>query len=430
MDKKLILISIDAFVTEDLEIMRTLPNFSRVLKNASIVKRNLSTYPTLTHSIHTSILTGCNPGRHGVINNEHFQPFNNSPEWFDDARDIQVPTFLDACRDQLGLTTAVVYWPLGMNTNTTWVIHRPGIGGPHGKYENVEQELIDTSTPGIYTGQLYERCRTAWGLPHYYEWDEFGSRAVEQMILLYQPDVMINHMTVIDAERHHHGVFNDRLKHAYEFLDRGLGYILKALDDTGLADKTILAITSDHGHMNHDYTCRPNVLLAENGFLKIDEEGNLLSWDAFCHSSGFGCQVYLQDKSPANVARITRFLLDHQKELHFSEIRDNRLLWDKYGLKGDFSLMFETDNTTCYISDCKGPLLFEPAPEKPGEKHSTHGHSPEKGVQPCFILNDPFRTKEPVILENGRVIDQAPTLMALLGASMPWADGRPREELL
>ena len=63
MEKKLLVISIDSFITEDLEIMKTLPNFSRVLGEASVVKRNLTTYPTLTHSIHTTIQTGLPAGK-------------------------------------------------------------------------------------------------------------------------------------------------------------------------------------------------------------------------------------------------------------------------------------------------------------------------------------------------------------------------------
>ena len=51
MEKKLLVISIDTFITEDLEIMKTLPNFSRVLEESSVVERNLTTYPSLTHSL-------------------------------------------------------------------------------------------------------------------------------------------------------------------------------------------------------------------------------------------------------------------------------------------------------------------------------------------------------------------------------------------
>ena len=427
MNKKLLVISIDSFVTEDLEIMKTLPNFSRVLESASLVKRNLTTYPSLTHSVHTSIQTGCRAGKHGVVNNEHFQPFAEIPQWFDEASDIQVPTFWQECAAQLGATVALVFWPLIRGAGADWVITRPGV--PHGHYESVEDELIQDSTPGIYTGQLYERCKGAWEYPHYYDWDEFSARACEQMIYLHQPDVMITHWTVIDGERHAHGVFNDRLRPAYEALDRGLGYILKALEDTGLLDKTILCITSDHGHMNIRRVCRPNVLLARHGLLTLTEDGKLKDYQVYCHGSGLCCQVYLKDKSPENTGKMIRFFREHQAELGFSELFTEDVLMEKYGLKGDFSFILETDNDTGYTSELQGEIFAHTSDRDYRESVSSHGHSPEKGVQPCLIVRNPFRADK-VVLEHGQIIDQAPTFAAMMGAAMPQAEGQPIRELL
>lgn len=60
--RKLIVISIDSMVTEDLEIIRQMPHMGKLLERSSIIRRNLTTYPSYTHSIHTSISTGCYPG--------------------------------------------------------------------------------------------------------------------------------------------------------------------------------------------------------------------------------------------------------------------------------------------------------------------------------------------------------------------------------
>lgn len=430
MEKKLLVISIDSFITEDLEIMKTLPNFSRVLGEASVVKRNLTTYPTLTHSIHTTIQTGCRPGKHGVVNNEWFRPYSKTPPpWFDDAADIQVPTFAQECATQLGATTALVFWPLIRGADADWVIVRPGVGGPHGAYADAEDELVKTSTPGIYTGRLYERCKGAWELPHYYDWDEFSARACEQMIYLHQPDVMITHWTVIDAERHALGVFNERIRPAYEALDRGLGYILKALDDTGLWGRTILCITSDHGQLDITRSCRPNAFLAGHNLITLNADGSLQDYEIYCHGSGLCCQVYLKDASAANVGKAKRFFLAHRKELGFSELFGREELMERYGLEGDFSFVLETDGETGFVSDLQGEVL---SPITGGDYRSSagsHGHCPEKGVQPCLIVRNPFRADK-VTLEHGYVIDQAPTFAAMLGASMPQADGKPMAELI
>lgn len=429
MEKKLLVISIDTFITEDLEIMKTLPNFSRVLEESSVVERNLTTYPSLTHSVHTTIQTGCRPGKHGVVNNEKFQPYAAVPQWFDDASDIRVPTFAQECAAQVGATTALVFWPLIRGAQADWVITRPGVGGPHGHYDNLEDELVKTSTPGIYTGRLYERCRDAWTLPHYYDWDEFSARACEQMIYLHQPDLMITHWTVIDAERHALGVFNERIRPAYEALDRGLGYIIKALEDTGLWEKTILCITSDHGQINITRTCRPNVLLAQHGLLTLHPDGTLKDYEIYCHGSGLCCPVYLKDASAGNLARAKRFFLDHREELGFSELFEQEELMARYGLKGEFSFILETDGDTGFVSDLQGEVLSSLSGTDYRSSAGSHGHCPEKGTQPCLIVRNPYR-KDKVTLAHGYVIDQAPTFAAMLGASMPQADGKPMAELI
>ena len=429
MDKKLIVISIDSFVTEDLGILRTLPHFARVLDGASLVLRNRTTYPSLTHSVHTSIQTGCNPGRHGVVNNEHFCPYEKNPPWFDDAADIRVPTLWQECARQLGTTTALVFWPLCRGAQAQWVIARPGVGGPHREYADAEDELRRNSTPGIYTGALYERCHSAWELPHYYDWDEFSARACAELISEHEPDVLMTHWTVIDAERHRHGVFSPVLRSAYEALDRGLGYILDALDEKNLWDRTVLAITSDHGHLDIRRVCRPNVLLERYGLLRLTPQGELSDYSVFCHGSGLCCPVYLKDPDEKKAEMALRFFRDHQSELGFSEILLPDELSRLYGLRGDFSFILETDGETGFLSDWTGPLFSSTTNGDYRGSRASHGHRPEKGVQPCLILRDPNR-KHPVCLENGRIIDQAPTFAALLGAVMPQADGHPMTELL
>ncbi len=85
-------------------------------------------------------------------------------------------------------------------------------------------------------------------------------------------------------------MFNERIRPAYEALDRGLGYIIKALEDTGALGKTILCITSDHGQINITRTCRPNVLLAQHGLLTLHPDGALKDYEIYCHGSGLCCR--------------------------------------------------------------------------------------------------------------------------------------------
>ena len=69
MSKKLMLLSIDALQTGDLPFLKKLPNFSKVLDRAAVVKNVREVYPTLTNVNHVSMVTGFAADRHGVYHN-------------------------------------------------------------------------------------------------------------------------------------------------------------------------------------------------------------------------------------------------------------------------------------------------------------------------------------------------------------------------
>lgn len=67
--QKLIVISADAMVEEDLEEFQNLPNYKRWLEGGSRVRKVRSIYPTVTYACHTTMATGNLPWRHGVVSN-------------------------------------------------------------------------------------------------------------------------------------------------------------------------------------------------------------------------------------------------------------------------------------------------------------------------------------------------------------------------
>jgi len=70
MSKHLIVISVDALVFEDLEYARNLPAFQSLLERGSIVERITTVYPSSTHPVHASIITGVPTGDTGIICNK------------------------------------------------------------------------------------------------------------------------------------------------------------------------------------------------------------------------------------------------------------------------------------------------------------------------------------------------------------------------
>ena len=234
----------------------------------------------------------------------------------------------------------------------------------------------------------------------------------------------------IDRMRHSRGVFSDQLAPAYAFLDEGLGIMLDALEQTGLMDETIINITSDHGHCDIDHVTSINRFLALHGFVTYDSDGlKIVDYKAYCHTASLSAQIYIKDHDPVIREQVYRLLKENQAYLGISEILTVRECEERFHTNGNYDFMIESDGqasfsaranytdvfTKCDISDYRTSV-------------ATHGHMPDKGVQPIFFLRNPFAKKR-VVLPHGRIIDQAPTLARLLGFDMPCADGRPIPEL-
>jgi predicted AlkP superfamily pyrophosphatase or phosphodiesterase len=121
---KLIIISVDALVYEDLAVLAKKPTFKKILEEGSRVNTLRTIYPSVTYPVHESIITGMYPDKHGVINNEEFQvgKLKNDWNWFHDV--ARVKDIFDYAK-AAGKTTAAVFWPVtGNHPNIDYLIDK------------------------------------------------------------------------------------------------------------------------------------------------------------------------------------------------------------------------------------------------------------------------------------------------------------------
>lgn len=423
MNKKLLVISIDSLVNEDLEIMQTMPAFREIIEQASIVHNVTSTYPTLTHSIHTSILTGCYPQHHKVIHNEQFLPYQRPMPWFEEAELCKakpMPIFAQ----EAGRTVAYVYWPVTLGAKVDWNLHR---GGIHAKTAGLLKTLRERATPGLFD-EVYPYTAECFDMEdHYCGDDSFCCRSVSYLIKKYAPDVIYTHLVLIDHARHMCGVHGEHIGKCYAFLDREIQRILDALHETGLYDDTIIAICSDHGHLDIDRVVSVNRFLRDHGLQTADEAGNILSYEAYCHSCSLSAQIYVKD--PARVEEVKQLLWDNRRLLGISEILSKQECISRYHTDGDYAFMIETDGRSSFSAMPNFPLITPTDNSDYRTSKATHGHQPERGPQPCFVVRNPFANGK-VSIAHGKIVDQAPTLAALADIPMSGCDGSPIRELI
>ena len=72
---KIIVISSDAMVGEDLEYFKTLPNYKKYIAGGAEIKNVSSIYPSVTFPAHVTMMTGLYPDKHRGI----FQYAVNTP---------------------------------------------------------------------------------------------------------------------------------------------------------------------------------------------------------------------------------------------------------------------------------------------------------------------------------------------------------------
>lgn len=415
-NQKLVLVSMDALIYEDLEYLKTLPSFSGLMEKAAMVKRVRSIYPTLTYPCHATMATGCYPAKHGIINNTFMQPgVKDSPWlWYHDAYRVQ--DIIDAAHEK-GLTTAAVGWPtMGRHQNLDWIVGEIA----HTSAKTEEEFRRDYLLTGT-TAELWEQA----GAPNIHWRTEqkcvakFNARACCEIIRRYSPDLTLLHVAGPDNYRHKYGVFSDHIKEALDECELILSWLLDAIRDTGVEERFNLVITADHGQMNTVKMVSPNVLLREGGFIDVDQEGEVCGWRAWSHSVGMCTEVFVKD--PADEEKVYAYLKQHQGKGYTQVYTRGETA--QLGFDGPFAFVLETDGETHYGNEWQGEYLVR------HEVKGSHGHHPDKGPRPPILAAGPaFRTG--AVLENADLADGAPTWARALGFELPEAQGRVIEEIL
>ncbi len=429
MRRKLILFSADALVGEDLLLLERQPAFREALGGGARVRRIRSIYPTLTYPCHASIITGTYPEVHAVTSNTLPEPGNPRPLWRWERLHNHCPQDLFTQAKAHGYTTASVFWPTtGGHPAVDWLIPEVWPYRPSDTLEAV-MERMGSSREVV---QLASRNWRGRRMDRHPEADEVLVRCACDLIREAEPDVLALHPVHVDEARHAHGVFHPEVTRAVLDTDRYIGWILEALEEKKLRDRTCFVLVSDHGQMDYCRILRPNVLLREAGLVRCDPEGRVTLWKAWCQGGGMCSPVVLSDPEDPALVRETLEVLTAMKEREdcgISRVYTREEARLEEHLYGDASFILEGDGQTAFSENWLPPAMMASPGLEEGERRATHGYHPDRGPQPVFVARGPgFR--EGAFLEEGNLVDEAPTLARVLGFSLPLAQGRPMSTLL
>ena len=439
MNKKILLISLDAMVQEDVEYLMNKPdsNFRKIMGNFARVEQMQSVYPSLTYPAHFAIASGCNPGKSGFYEN-FYLPFNKEGKkgWITESKHCPVEDFFAAAK-RANMTTASVFWPsMANNENIDWLINEcfptadmdyKALFVSYGANEealNIIEKAKSYLPKDIISGHNGPNSENTH--------DAFLTECLCLLIKEHHPDFTVAHHSFIDTVRHRYGVFGEHVTKALDITDEWLGKIVDALTESGVYEDTNIVIVSDHGQMNYNRMVKPNRLLLKGGFLTENEEHQIDTWKARAVSCSMSAHVYLQDKNDTKLYdEVYHYLKQYADEgvWGFNQVLTEDETKEKYGLYGDFSFVLESDGYTCFWESVKEPIVKTVEITDYREARAAHGYRPELGPQPIFCAKGPDFVPQ-AVMHEGSIIDIAPTLATIMGQCMPDAQGKVLKDLL
>lgn len=427
---KLVVLSIDSLFDEDMPFLRTLPNFKKLFEKASYSGAGMrSVYPSFTYPAHASIITGTTPDKHGIFHNEKLDVGNPFPDWYWYHKDLKVETCIDAAK-RAGLTTASIGWPcMGACPNADYLV-------PEIWPQSVDEDPCpifktaaskDDNTWKVIERHLHKLRKTKQPFM-----DHVMIGCACDILRDYKPDVMFIHLAHLDHTRHANGIQGPMIEQAIIANDDWLGRLIEATMDAGTYEETNFAVISDHGHLPVEKILNPNVYLVDAGLINLNSDGSISSWKAYCNSTSLSCQVVMKDSHDQDTReKLEKILYGLRNDLSSGVecVFTKEECKNELHLTGNFEYVLESREKTSFGNACQGPKVVTPDNSDYKFSVASHGHLPNKGPQPVFIMMGPD-VKEGIVFDRRPIIDEAPTFAAIMHFDLPQATGKVITEIV
>lgn len=296
--KKLILVSLDALSCTDLAFVKTLPHFSRIIKEGAYCPREYSVYPSLTFPSHASIATGCVPASHGIVNNYLFDPLAPIPKWNFYASNLKRKAVWDYASEN-GKKVLSMSWPVSAGAQMAYSMPemspaKPKIWNPSNFFGQLEV-LRKYGTPafGIKTLLSERGLPKAWFLGRQPQLDFSMMRSFLKAIEACDFDIALLHIYGLDDAKHSEGTKGPSVKKYLRAYDRFVGRLMEYQERQ--KDNVTLMFTGDHSQKDVKYAIYGNRILERLGFARYEKE-KLISYRAYLDSCDGMAYLYMKDE--------------------------------------------------------------------------------------------------------------------------------------
>ncbi|WP_314061879.1 ectonucleotide pyrophosphatase/phosphodiesterase [uncultured Vagococcus sp.] len=410
MQKKLVVISIDAMGAEDLvgDLSMT-PTLESFKAEGTHVQEVEPIYPSLTYPSHTSIVTGVYPKSHGIINNTKLQPEATSPDWFWYRKDVQVPTLYDVAHEQ-GLKTAAFLWPVTAKSKVDYNIAEIF---PNRIWNNQVLVSLQASSPLFLFEMNRKFGKLRQGIKQPFL-DDFVTACAVETLKSKQPDLTLIHLVDMDSQRHAHGVRSTEAQDAFLRQDKRVKAIIDATKEAGTYDQTVFAILGDHYQIDVSKMIRLNHEFASRGWQEAGKLGTTKrGWQVFAKSCDGSTYIYCNRDSPV----ATKDIRDVIESVEGVEVIYTTEEVKAQGGASNCTFMVEAKRGYYFNDESQGPTIEMVEDDEiglPNRYKAVHGFSPKKeNYQTTIMFKGPGIKAGHTIL-SAKLVDEGPTFAKIL----------------
>lgn len=237
------------------------PNLFRLTQEGVHLQDSHAVFPTVTRINSTSLATGAQPAKHGILGNSLYVPAVNPKAAINmgDHRDLEAVAKLrggravavESLADRVGATGGKTVVVSTGSPGSAWLCHpriheraeagdkliHPVIPSPDNALDPVVKLLgamPEATIPNSRQNLWFTRAITEYVLPEL------------------DPQLLVFWHTDPDKTQHHRGFGSPQGNASIRDADTHLGMILEALDALGDYSETVVAVASDHGYVTID----------------------------------------------------------------------------------------------------------------------------------------------------------------------------------
>lgn len=392
------------------------PNLRALAAAGVRADRVLSVFPSVTYPAHTTMVTGVNPDRHGIVSNYRA----GTLEWFNDTSEVKAQTLWQAAR-KAGLRTAAIMWPMTGGADVDWLIVED-----HNIRKNDLRAALATGATASLLPDLERKTGFVLRTPSskldaVRLTDQASATYTAQILSEHKPDLTLVHFLEADHAQHALGPDDASVRAAFERIDAHIGTLRAALKRAGIADRTDIVITGDHGFAPVHTAININSLLRDIGFAGLKQgriTTDLVTFESQAGSGGFFARPGASQERIAAFEREMRALIDRRygSLLRYLSAADVKSLGGFPGAIGGLTA------APGYM------MVATPQPDTMIATHQyrgMHGYVPDLPEMATGMIAVGPSFREGLRLPLARLIDLAPTLAAILRVDLPGAQGSP-----